>query len=63
LAEKPKPATPKPSDAQAARAAQLRERIRGITSGARPGATPKTPRELTDEAARKKWEQAGKKKP
>ena len=38
---------------EAARAKQLRERIRKVSSGQ---ATPKSPREITDAAAREQWE-------
>ena len=41
-----------------ARAKQLRERIQKISSGQ---ATPKSPREITDEAARERWEKDHKK--
>ena len=48
----------KVSAAQAARATALREAIRGGSeSGGRPG-RPLTPREFTDEAARRAWEKA-----
>lgn len=57
MAAKPKP----PSPAQLSRAARLRTLIDDLSSGARPD-RPKTPREITDEAARKKWEAAKKKK-
>ena len=46
----------KPSGAQRKRAAGLRKLIGELTSGAPPaGAPPKTPREITDQAARRKW--------
>jgi hypothetical protein len=46
----------KPSDAQRKRAAGLRKLIGELASGPPPfGAPPKTPRERTDEAARRKW--------
>jgi len=38
---------------EAARAKQLRERIQKISSGQAP---PKSPREITDAAAREQWE-------
>jgi hypothetical protein len=43
---------------EAARAKQLRERIRKVSSGQ---ATPKSPREITDAAAREQWEKDHKK--
>ena len=43
---------------EAARAKQLRERIQKISSGQD---TPKSPREITDEAAREQWEKDHKK--
>ena len=46
----------KPSSAQRKRVAELRKLIGELTSGVRPpDAPPKTPREITDEAARRKW--------
>ena len=64
MARKPNPAaTPQPTQAQVSRAARLRSRIQDISSGVRPaGAPPKSPREMTDEAARRKWEEEQKKK-
>jgi len=45
----------KPSSAQRKRVAELRKLIGELTSGVRPpDAPPKTPREITDEAARRK---------
>jgi hypothetical protein len=63
MPKKPKPAAfPEPTPAQRERAASLRSVIRDITSGAKPaGAPPPTPREITDAAARKKWESERKK--
>jgi len=56
MPKKPPPREPK--TAQVDRAFRLRQLIRGIESGKRPAdAPPKTPREITDEAARKKWEE------
>jgi hypothetical protein len=46
----------KTTPAQAARAARLRTLIEGAP------AQPKTPREFTDDAARKKWEESQKQK-
>ena len=55
-------ALPEPSSAQKERAASLRGLIKDIASGAKPAdAPPETPRELTDEAARRKWESERKK--
>lgn len=45
---------------EAARAKQLRERINKISSGQ---TTPKSPREITDAAAREQWEREHPKKP
>jgi len=45
---------------EAARAKQLRERLQKISSGE---ATPKSPREITDAAAREQWEKDQRKKP
>jgi hypothetical protein len=58
MPKKPKAgALPEPSAAQKERAASLRGLIKDIASGVRPAdAPPETPRELTDEAARRKWE-------
>ncbi len=51
-------ASPQPSAAQVSRAERLRGLIGNIESGRRPpGAPVPTPREITDEAARKKWEE------
>jgi hypothetical protein len=63
MPKKPKAAVPpQPSAAQKARAASLRSLIQDIASGVKPaGAPPMTPRELTDEAARRKWESERKK--
>jgi len=44
---------------EAARAKQLRERISKISSGQ---TTPKSPREITDAAAREQWEKDQRKK-
>ena len=55
------PKDTKPTPAQAERAARLRSRIADAAAGAEPSA-PKTPRELTDEAARKKWDELRKQK-
>ena len=56
MAKKAKPAAiPAPTTAQRARAAELRSLIRDIAAGDPRGeAPPKTPREITDEAARRK---------
>jgi len=43
-----------------ARARQLRERINKVSSGQ---TTPKSPREITDAAAREEWEKEQRKKP
>jgi hypothetical protein len=51
----------KPNPDQAARAARLRGLIEGAAEGKAPTA-PKTPREITDEAARQKWERLRKQK-
>jgi hypothetical protein len=63
MPKKPKAsAFPEPSPAQKERAAGLRSLIKDIASGAKPAdAPPQTPRELTDEAARRKWESERKK--
>ncbi len=63
MPKKPKAAAlPEPSPAQKERAASLRGLIKDIASGAKPAdAPPETPRELTDEAARRKWESERKK--
>jgi len=63
MPKKPKAtALPEPSSAQKERAASLRTLIRDIASGAKPaGAPPATPREITDAAARRKWERERKK--
>ena len=46
----------KPSGAQRKRAAGLRKLIGELASGTPPAdAPPKTPREITDQAARRKW--------
>jgi hypothetical protein len=52
---KPAAVPPPPSSAQRTRAAELRSLIRDIAAGT-PGAAapPKTPREITDEAASRK---------
>ena len=48
-------AIPPPSSAQRARARELRSLIRDLAAGDPRGeAPPKTPREITDEAARRK---------
>ena len=45
----------KPTDAQRKRAAEIRKLIVALNAGERPPATPpKTPREITDAAARRK---------
>ena len=63
MAKKPKALSPSTSRAQATRAERLRSMIRKISVGVEPAnAPPKTPREITDEAARKKWEAAQKKR-
>ncbi len=51
----------KPTPDQAARAARLRGLIEGAAEG-QPPIVPKTPREITDEAARRKWERLRKQK-
>jgi hypothetical protein len=51
----------KPTPDQAARAARLRGIIEGAAEGKAP-IVPRTPREITDEAARKKWERLRKQK-
>ena len=63
MPKKPKAAAlPEPSPAQRERAASLRSLINDIASGVKPAdAPPETPRELTDEAARRKWERERKK--
>ena len=63
MPKKPKPAAPpEPSPAQRERAASLRGLIRDIASGEKPAGTPAaTPREMTDDAARRKWERERKK--
>lgn len=43
---------------QAARAAELRKEIAGGWSSGVPRKRPPTPREMTDEAARRAWEAA-----
>ena len=46
----------KPTEAQRKRAAQIRKLIVALDAGKAPkGAPPKTPREITDQAARRKW--------
>jgi hypothetical protein len=56
------PDLPEPSPAQRERAAVLRELIEEIGSGQRPPDAPApTPREITDEAARRKWERESRK--
>ena len=55
------PKDKKPTPEQAARAARLRSVIEGAAEGKAPLA-PRTPREITDEAARKKWERLRKQK-
>jgi hypothetical protein len=51
----------KPTPEQAARAARLRAIIEGAAEGRAP-LVPKTPREITDEAARRRWERLRKQK-
>lgn len=51
----------KPTPAQIARAARLRSRLGDAAAGGAP-APPKTPREITDEAARDKWARLRKQK-
>ena len=51
----------KPTPAQLERAARLRSRIAETAAGTEPPA-PETPREITDEAARKKWDESRKQK-
>lgn len=53
MAEDPKEAD-EPTPEQVRRAEALRREIEGLGSGARR--PPRTPRELTDEAAREQWE-------
>ena len=55
------PKDKKPSAEQAARATRLRSLIKGAGEGD-PPAAPKTPREITDEAARSKAERLRKQK-
>jgi hypothetical protein len=55
------PKDTKPTPEQAARAARLRGIVEGAAEGKAPG-VPKTPREITDEAARRKWEKLRKQK-
>ena len=55
------PKEKKPTPAQAERAARLRSLVSGSAAGKEPAA-PKTPRELTDEAARRKWDELRKQK-
>ena len=55
------PKDKKPTPEQAARAARLRALIEVAAEGKEPPA-PKTPREITDQAARKKWERLRKQK-
>jgi hypothetical protein len=63
MPKKPKPAAfPEPTPAQRERAASLRSLIKDIASGVKPAdAPPRTPREITDAAARRKWESERKK--
>ena len=52
---KPAAVPPPPSSAQRARASELRSLIRDLAAGDPQGeAPPKTPREITDDAARRK---------
>ena len=51
----------KPTPEQAERAARLRRIVESAAEGKAPPG-PKTPREITDEAARKKWERLRKQK-
>lgn len=51
----------KTTPAQLERAARLRSRIGNSAADSQPSA-PKTPREITDEAARKKWDESRKQK-
>lgn len=51
----------KPTPEQRARASRLRGAIDGAGAGKAP-AVPKSPREITDEAARRKWEESRKDK-
>jgi hypothetical protein len=48
----PPPHDDEPSEAQLRRAEALRREIRQLGGGGRP---PRTPREMTDEAARAQW--------
>jgi hypothetical protein len=60
----PVPASTKPAAtlAQDERAALLRKRIQELADGAVPSGAAPTPREFTDEAARKAWEAQQRKK-